>query len=356
MPQTTAIAVNELIVPCTATLRDAMLVLDRTGIGIALVVDTDGRLIGTVTDGDVRRALLAGRDMQSDVTQSMFRSFTTVEASAGRAEVLDLMRARTLGQVPVVDNDGRPTGIHTLRQLLGAMPRPNWAVIMAGGRGERLRPLTESIPKPMLKVAGRPILERLVLHLVGFGVQRIFLSVNYLAETIENHFGSGERFGCSIAYLREEQPLGSGGALSLLPHPPTSPLLVMNGDLVTEINVDALLHHHETTGASITLTVTRHAYTVPFGVVETSMGRVTALREKPGVAWNTNAGIYVLSPHLLQRIPHNTPFPMTDLIEDCLRREEPVAAFDMDDEWIDIGQHNELQRARGQSSETPQTG
>jgi hypothetical protein len=203
-----------------AVLREAMQAIDRGACEIAFVVDASEKLLGTVTDGDVRRALLAGATLEDPVGPVMNRRFTAVDENASRAEVLDLMKARTLGQVPVTDSQGRLVGLHLLREMLGREEKPNWAVVMAGGRGERLRPLTDSIPKPMVCVAGRPILERIVLHLVGQGIRRIFLAVNYMADVIEDHFGDGRSFGCGIQYLREVRPLGTGGALALLPEPP----------------------------------------------------------------------------------------------------------------------------------------
>ena len=235
-------------VPATARLVDAMQSLELSGVEIALLTDAEGRLAGIVTDGDIRRALLKGATMESPVGPHMVREFTRVGPDAGRAEVLDLMQARTLEQIPVVDAEGKLAGLHLLHELVGAIERPNWAVIMAGGKGVRLRPITEHLPKPMIPVAGRPILERLVLHLVGCGIRQVFLSINYLGHIVEQHFGDGSRFGCRIEYLREEQPLGTGGALALLPEPPTELLLVMNGDGVTQVDIGALLDFHERGG------------------------------------------------------------------------------------------------------------
>jgi len=185
------------------TLADALRSIDQGGAGIALVIGDGGRLAGTFTDGDLRRALIRGATLDAELAAYMQRKFTFVRPEAGRAEVLDLMQARLIRQIPIVDAAGMPVGLHLLHEVIGATPRVNWAVIMAGGQGTRLRPITEHVPKPMVTVAGRPILERLVLHLVGFGVRKIYLSVNYLAHIIESHFGDGSHFGCSIEYLRE---------------------------------------------------------------------------------------------------------------------------------------------------------
>ena len=333
-------------VPVTARLVDAMRSLELSGVEISLLTDAEGRLAGIVTDGDIRRALLKGATLESPVGPHMVREFTRVSPDAGRAEVLDLMQARTLEQIPVVDAEGKLAGLHLLHELVGATERPNWAVIMAGGKGVRLRPITEHLPKPMIPVAGRPILERLVLHLVGCGIRRVFLSINYLGHIVEQHFGDGSRFGCRIEYLREEQPLGTGGALGLLSEPPTAPLLVMNGDVVTQVDLGAMLDFHERGGHKATMGVRVYSHTVPFGCVETMDGRVTELVEKPDLTRLINTGIYVLDPPLLGRVPCGRNFPITELFTDCLQRGESVGAYEMEADWIDVGQREQLKQAR----------
>ena len=267
------------------TLLDGLRAINESRCGIAFVRDAAGRVVGTVADGDIRRALLAGKTLDSHCLNSTMRQdFVAVDQSASRAEVLDLMRAREIAQVPVLDAAGHLIGLHVMRELLGNGERANWAVILAGGKGTRLQPLTATTPKPMVTVAGRPILERLVLHLVGWGVRRIFLSVNHLAEVIQHHFEDGARFGCQIEYLREDVPLGTGGPLSLLPDVPTEPLLVMNGDLVTQVNVGRLLDFHACGGYRATVGVRPYAIEIPFGVGATG---VAVLQRRSVIA---NAG------------------------------------------------------------------
>src|SRR5215813_7439389 len=225
---------QKLIVGPQNSIRDAMRVITDNWREIALVADDAGHVSGVVTDGDIRRGLLSGLTLDSPVSRVMTTNYIHVGTEADRASVLDLMKARRIRHIPVLDRERRLVGIHFLESLLGVGDRPNVAVIMAGGEGRRLRPLTDRLPKPMVPVAGRPILERIVLHLVGYGVTRIYISVNYLAELIIGHFGDGAAFGCSIEYLRESAPLGTGGPLSLLAERPRDPLIVMNGDLVTQ--------------------------------------------------------------------------------------------------------------------------
>jgi dTDP-glucose pyrophosphorylase len=341
---------NDCCLLPSMTILEAMRSLERSNAQIVLVVDEQRHLLGTVTDGDLRRALLGGATLQSTLLPFIKRAFVAVSPDAGRSEVIDIMRARQVSQVPVLGVDGELLGLHLLHELIGATERENWAVIVAGGKGTRLWPLTENVPKPMLHVAGRPILERIVLHLVGYGIRRIFLSVNYLADVIEGHFGDGERFGCSIEYLREDRPLGTGGALSLLREKPSAPLLTLNGDLIVQFDVGRILSFHERGGYKATVGLSSYTHTVPFGVVETDGQRITELREKPTLAWKTNAGIYVLDPSLPERVPHDREFPLPALIEQCLQRAEPVGAFQIEGDWIDVGRSGELKRARGEGA------
>jgi dTDP-glucose pyrophosphorylase len=328
-------------------LRQALQSLDDSALGIVLVEEPSGRVVGTLTDGDVRRAFLKGATMTTPLDDHIMRTFVSVGPAASRAEVLDLMQSRWLSQVPILDDSGRLIGLHTLHEILGAAPRPNWAVIMAGGRGERLRPLTDTVPKPMIHVAGRPILERIILHLVGAGIRRIFLAVNYKADVIESHFGNGVRFGCTIEYLRETTPLGTGGALSLLPSLPPKPMLVLNGDLLTQFDVDSLLAFHSGGGYCATVGIHEYTHTVPFGVVDVVDDCIVSMREKPAEAWLTNAGIYVLEPSVVARVPKSSEYPLPALIEECLERRERVGAFHIETDWIDVGHQAELKRARG---------
>ncbi len=334
------------LVPVGGTIRDAMVALDRGARRIALAVDADGRLVGVVTDGDVRRALLGGARMDDPLEPVLSRSFVAVADGEDRAGVLELMGARHVGAIPVLDAAGRPVGLHLLDEALRSVVRPNWAVVMAGGQGVRLRPLTETVPKPMLRVAGRPILERIVLHLVGAGIERVYLAVGYLGEVIEEHFGDGARFGCRIEYLRETTPLGTAGALGLLPEPPTSPLIVMNGDLVTQADLGGLLDLHARGGFIATIGIRRYLHAVPFGCVERDGDRVLALEEKPAITRDVNTGIYALEPALVARVERERRIDMTELVEDALGRGEPVGAFGIEGDWIDVGQREQLSRAR----------
>ncbi|MCI0344172.1 MAG: nucleotidyltransferase family protein [Chloroflexi bacterium] len=339
-------ALDASIVPVGGTIRDAMRALDAGARQIALAVDGGGRLVGVATDGNIRRAILGGASPDDPLEPALTRTFVAVGPNDGRAEVLDLMRARSIGSIPVVDDAGRPIGLHRLNEFLDPAPRPNAAVVMAGGQGTRLRPITAAVPKPMIRVAGRPILERIVLHLASHGISRVYLAINYLGPVIEEHFEDGARFGCRIDYLREDQPLGTAGALGLLPEPPQHALLVMNGDLVTQADLGGLLDTHAAGGYSATIGVRKYLHSVPFGTVERDGPNVTALEEKPTLVREANTGMYALSPALVARVERDERLDMPDLVSAALARGERVGAFEIEDDWIDVGQREQLERAR----------
>ncbi|WP_203416355.1 nucleotidyltransferase family protein [Jiangella ureilytica] len=337
-----------------ASIRECLTIIDTHDVGTVFVVDDTGRLSGAVREREIRRALVTGAQPDDPVANLVGSPSATARPGEGRAEVLDVMRALGVGEVPIVDGDGRVVGVHVETDVVGAEPLTNWAVVMAGGRGTRLAPLTDSVPKPMLPVAGRPILERIVLHLVGAGIRRVFLSVNYLGDIVEEYFGDGSAYGCTIDYLREraDRPLGTGGALGLLDEigeRPAAPVLLMNGDLVTGFSVADLLAAHEAHGGVATLAATEYEHQVPFGVLESDDGRLRRIVEKPRHSWSVNAGIYVLSPALLARVPRDEPYPVTRLFEDCLARGEGVGVWPLRDSWQDIGRPAELAQARGQA-------
>lgn len=325
----------------TATILDTLRTIDSSGNGIALVVDDTKRLLGTLTDGDVRRALMKGAKLESIVKPFIAPKCVSVSNATDRAAVLDLMQARKIDQIPIVDDRGQLVGLHLLHEVIGTKERPNIAVIMAGGQGMRLRPITEHLPKPMIKIAGRPILERIVLHLVSCGIRHIYISVHYLGKIIEDYFGDGEQFGCRIDYLNEKEPLGTGGALSLLTPKPVDPIIVMNGDLITQANFPAMLDFHAAGKYVATMAVRRYGHQVPFGCVELNAGRVVRVEEKPILEKQINAGMYVINPAVLKKIPKKF-FPITELFCNCLARNEAIGAFEVEDEWIDVGQREQL--------------
>ncbi|MGE3991814.1 nucleotidyltransferase family protein [Pseudorhodoplanes sp.] len=336
-----------LVIVEGVSIRDAIQAIETNGREMVLVCDSSDRIVGLISDGDVRRALLSGRTLDMPASDVMTRDFFTVAPEIDRASVLDVMMARSFPYVPVLDHDGRLIAVHFLRDLMGATRKPNVAVVMAGGRGTRLRPVTEAIPKPMIEVAGRPMLERIVLHLVGHGIQTIYIAVNFMADVIERHFGDGRALGCRIEYLRETTPLGTGGALALLPERPAHPFLVLNADLVSRANLTAMLDAHMQRQHAATIGVGPYQVQIPFGTVREQGGRLLSIAEKPTLDFLINRGIYVLDPSALDHVPHQRDFPITDLFEALLAARKNVGVFNFDDPWIDVGHFEDLRRAQG---------
>lgn len=329
-----------------AKVIDAVRVLDASAKGLAIVVDDQTRIEGVIADGDIRRGLLRGVSLDAPIETVINRDCLTVPLGTSRDQVLDIMKARKIGQVPILDSDRRVVGLHLLNRLISNAILPNAAVVMAGGKGRRLGELTKTTPKPMLKVAGRPILERIVLHLISHGIINIYLSVNYLKDVIKEYFGDGSSLGCCIHYLEEEQPLGSGGPLSLLPNQEHS-VVVMNGDLITDVNISRMVEYHEQNRYWATMGYSSYSHTVPFGCINVQDGIITEIREKPTIIKRANAGIYVISPDAVATVPKGEYFMITDLFVRALEEKRPCGAYPVDGDWIDVGQPTDLGRARG---------
>ena len=315
------------------------------------MVDGDGRLLGTVTDGDVRRAILRGVALDDAVAQVMNHNPTTARQEDDRETLLRLMRQRKLHQIPLLDATWRVVGLQVLDHLLQPTRRENPVVLMAGGLGSRLSPLTDDTPKPLLHVGSKPILETILEAFVHHGFGTFFLSVNYLAEQVEAHFGDGSRWGVQIEYLRERERLGTAGALSLLPQRPTAPLFVMNGDLLTRLNFGTLLDFHTEHAAAATMCVREYEMQVPYGVIETRSHRILDIREKPTERYLVNAGVYVLQPETLDLIPEDAFFDMPDLFKRLIERDRETAVFPIREYWMDIGQVADFKRANGDYDE-----
>jgi dTDP-glucose pyrophosphorylase len=338
---------RKALVRAGESVREVMRRIDAASLQIALVVDGEDRLVGTVTDGDIRRGILRGSGLDDPIDRVMNRKPTTVSHAEDPTVILALMRTTRLRHVPVVE-EGRVVGLETLEDLLSAPERDNAVVLMAGGRGTRLLPLTETTPKPMLPIGGRPILEHALVGLAEQGFRRFFVAINYLGEMVEDHFGDGSRWGVSIDYLRETKPMGTAGALSLMPEAPDKPFLVMNGDILTKLNFNQLMEAHSAGGASATVCVRSYDYQVPFGVTRIEEDRLIGIEEKPTLRHFVNAGIYVVEPQTLEHVPSDRFFDMPQLLDTLLRHERPVQVFPITEYWLDVGRHDELQRAIGE--------
>lgn len=263
-----------------------------------------------------------------------------------RAAAAEMMRRLSIHQLPVVDSDGRVVGIELFDELVAPQDAATWVVLMAGGLGTRLRPLTENVPKPMIPVGGRPLLETIVRNFESQGFREIFLSVNYKSDVIRTHFGDGLNFGVSIGYLVEEKRLGTAGALSLLPNRPPGPIVVMNGDLLTSVNFRQLVEFHREQGALATMCVREYAFQVPYGVVQTEGSRLSAVIEKPVHNFFVNAGVYVIEPAALDLIPSGEFFDMPQLFERITSGGGTASVFPIHEYWLDIGRFDDLERAQ----------
>jgi dTDP-glucose pyrophosphorylase len=327
------------------SLRAAATVLNASPYKLVLVCSSEGKLTGTLTDGDLRRGLLRGLSLEDSVTKAMNRSFVAGHLGEPKSELHSLMRKRQIHELPILDKSDNVVDLVTDRPELS--PFDGTFVIMAGGRGSRLMPLTDSTPKPMLLVGAKPILEHILTSAVSQGFENFVISVNYLGKQIENYFGDGSAWGVSITYLREEEPLGTAGALSLLPRGAPGPIVVSNGDLVTNLDYRAMIQNHEQSGATISMAIRRFELRNPYGVVATNGEFVEGIVEKPAYVSQVNTGIYVLAPEVLTSLQPNSFLNMTDLVQNALNQNEKVAAFAIHESWMDIGTPQDFQAANG---------
>lgn len=334
-----------LVVSPAASIREALEAITKNSRQAVVVVEPDGRLAGLVTDGDLRRAILRGLSLNDPITQALNRQPTVAPAATDRSEALAVMRARGIRHLPLVDGRGRAVDVLFLEDLLDTGRLPNHAVIMAGGDGKRLRPLTEATPKPLLRVGGKPLLEILVERLRAAGVRSFHITVRHKSEMIEEHFGDGSRHDVGIRYVREREPLGTVGALALLDPAPREPFFLVNGDILTKCDFRSMLAFHERSGADVTVGTVRHEIDLQYGVVEVEGDRLTTLSEKPRIDLRINGGIYVIDPTVLARIPRERVFDATDLIRLLLEQGRHVAAFPIRDYWLDVGRLDDFHKA-----------
>lgn len=333
------------LLPADATLQHAIRNLDASGLQIALVVSRAGVLIGTVTDGDIRRGLLRGSDLGGSIEAIMFREPLVVPPQMGRDTVLQLMQANGIRQLPVVDEHRRVVGLHLWSDLVVPATRPNLMVIMAGGKGTRLMPHTENCPKPMIPIGGKAMMEHIIERAKAEGFHRFVLAIHYLGGMIESHFGDGSRWQVEIDYLREPEPLGTVGAISLLTERPDAPFLVSNGDVLTDIRYGELLGFHTLHRAAATMAVRLHEWEHPFGVVRTKGVDIVGFEEKPIARSHINAGIYVLEPEAVGALQPGEHCNMPTLFTRLQERGKRTIVYPMHEPWLDLGRPGDLERA-----------
>lgn len=337
---------RDIVVTPETCLGEVITRVDNSGLQVALVVNQDGTLAGILTDGNIRRAILSGKTLQIEVKEVMNPSPTAVSAEMSRVEMIALMQKTTFHHLPLIDESQRVVGLTTLDELLSSPDRPNWVVIMAGGQGKRLLPLTKDCPKPLLSIHGKPILETILESFCEQGFKKFFLSVNYKAEMIREYFGLGERWGMQIEYLHENIQLGTAGALSLLSETPSAPFIVMNGDLLTHTNFSNLLQFHDDYSSIATMAIREYDFQIPYGVVRVDGIHIQEIQEKPLQKFFVNAGIYTFSPEALAYIPKNCHLNMPDFFAKLNTIGKTTVAYPLREYWIDIGKIEEFERAQ----------
>jgi len=336
---------KQILVPQGATIQEALINIDQSGTQIVLVVDAQGRLLGTLSDGDIRRGLLKGLTLSDKVESCMCENPLTAQEHEHPEAALSLMRRRHLHHMPIINARREVIGLHVIDEYFMPQLRNNWVVLMAGGLGTRLGDLVKATPKPMLNVGDRPLLETIVSDFMDKGFYNFYFAVNYMADVIIDHFGDGSRLGANIRYLRENKRMGTAGALSMLPQMPSEPFFVANGDLLAHIDYAHMLESHMESQAEATMGVSEYEYQVPYGVIRHENGVICHIDEKPVQRELISAGVYVLSPSALAYVPHDTFFDMPELFSRVITGGGCARCYNMQGYWLDIGHRADYQKA-----------
>ena len=329
----------------SATIKEALEIIDSGTMQLAIVVDENDKLIGTITDGDIRRGLLNGLELSSLIEPIIYKNPTTASLSDTKEDILKKALAKKLHQIPVVDDENRVVGIKEIEELVSPAIKPNKVVLMVGGLGTRLRPLTEETPKPMLMVGNKPILQTIVEKFAEYGFVNIIMCVNYKSNIIQDYFKDGSAFGVKIEYVLETQRMGTAGALSLLKEIPNEPFFVMNGDLLTNVNFEHLCHYHLSHNAMATMCVREYDFQVPYGVVNIHDSKIISIKEKPVHKFFVSAGIYMLNPETISSIDKDKFFDMPTLFEKLIEQGKNTLSFPIREYWLDIGRMEEYKQA-----------
>lgn len=343
-------SVENIKITSLSTIREALKIIDSGAMQIAIVVDENDRLVGTLTDGDIRRGLLNNLSLDDCIESIIFKTPTIATLSDTKEDIFQKALGKKLHQIPIVDDQYRVVGIKEIEELIRPRIKSNKVVLMVGGLGTRLHPLTENTPKPMLKVGNKPILQTIVEKFAEYGFINIVMCVNYKSHIIQDFFGDGSAFGVNIEYILEEQRMGTAGALSLLRSVPKEPFFVMNGDLLTNVNFEHLLDYHISQNSMATMGVREYDFQVPYGVVNVEGSRILSIQEKPIHKFFVSAGIYMLSPETLNMIPKNEFYDMPTLFEVLIKEDKRTISFPIREYWLDIGRMEEYERANSEYS------
>lgn len=331
-----------------STIREALRIIDSGAMQIAVVVDENNHLIGTLTDGDIRRGLLNNLTLDDTIESIVFKTPTVATLNDTKEEILRKALGKKLHQIPIVDDENRVIGIKEIEELVRPHAKSNKVILMVGGLGSRLYPLTENTPKPMLKVGNKPILQTIVEKFAEYGFINIVMCVNYKSHVIQNYFGDGSAFGVNIEYILEKQRMGTAGALSLLSSMPNESFFVMNGDLLTNVNFEHLLEYHCAQNAIATMCVREYDFQVPYGVVNLDANRILSIEEKPVHKFFVSAGIYMLNPETMKMVPDNEFYDMPSLFEALIEKGQKTISFPIREYWLDIGRMEEYERANNE--------
>ena len=337
---------SEVTIKVSDSILDAINILNSSGLRIVLVIDKKGKLLGTVTDGDIRRALLKKHSMNCEIKKAMNDSPITALGSETSALIISKMKSKDLLHIPIIDENGFLIGLETLQHLIYDKKYDNPVFLMAGGFGTRLYPLTETTPKPLLNVGGQPILQTILERFIKAGFHKFYISTHFKAEKIHEYFGDGSEWDITIKYINEETPLGTAGAIGLLPaNLPNLPILMMNGDILTMVNFERLLAFHEKQKGIATMCVREYEVQIPFGVVNIKKNQVKSMLEKPIQKFFVNAGVYVLDPDLVGEVESNKPIDMPHLFEQQIKKGKSINVFPVYEYWMDIGHKDQFERA-----------
>ena len=336
--------IDEIKINQNASIKQALKVIDKGAIKVAVVLSDDGLLLGMLSDGDIRRALLKGMSLGDSITSIINREPVGANINDTKERILELANEKKLHQIPIISN-GKLIGIQDIREFLAPKNKPNKVILMVGGLGTRLRPLTNDVPKPMLDVGNKPILHTIVENFAKYGYTDIIMCVNYKSEIIKEYFGNGDKFGVKIEYVLESKRMGTAGALSLLKERPKDDFFVMNGDLLTNVNFEYLHEYHKDSNALASICIRKYEMQVPYGVVNVRANKVTSIEEKPTQSFFVSAGIYMFSPIVLDFIPKGVFYDMPTLLGELLKHDFPIHPFPIREYWLDIGRMDEYRRA-----------
>jgi len=343
--------IEDIVINESTSILDALKIIDKSSKQIALVIDENKKLLGTISDGDIRRALLNNVSLENSVKNIYFKTPTVASINDSKEEIINICAVKKLRQIPIIDNNGNLVGLEVLEELVSKDNKQNKVVLMVGGLGTRLKPLTENTPKPMLKVGGKPILQTIVEKFASYGFVNIILCVNYKSNIIEEYFGNGSKYGVNIEYTLEDKRMGTAGALSLLSTKPKEPIFVMNGDLLTNVNFEHLLDYHQCSNSLATMCVREYDFQVPYGVVNINDGKIKTIEEKPVHKFFVSAGIYMLDPKCIDLIPEDEFYDMPTLFEKLIKMGENVLSFPLREYWLDIGRLEEYEKANNEYHE-----